>query len=206
MRKYRLPVSLQAAILIFVFQIGPAGSQIGMGPLAARAQTAQTQIPAPQPASQAQNPSSDQNGIFALKPISTDNILTIIQICVIAVSLYVAARSLTTNSQGLRASTLGSLFAAGRELALNTDVLGPDPTAPDLHRRRDLHLGMLIAYYSQCYTQHQLIGIPDRNWRPLKAEMKFMLQQPAMRAKWDVVRPLYGADFQNFVEREVLAA
>src|SRR5689334_23233842 len=110
MKELRLPDSVLLAVLIFVLQAIPAWSQSGASPPIPAMQTTQ---------------SPRQGGVFDLKPITTDNILTIVQIIVVAVSLLVADKSLTTNAQGLRASTLGSLFAAGRELALNSvDVQG----------------------------------------------------------------------------------
>jgi hypothetical protein len=121
-----------------------------------------------------------------------------------------AAKQAAISAKAASASALGAISTTSRELqwkVLNDEDLqsiltGGVPLSVDM--KRQAVRGMLINYYAFVYEIRELEQIPDASWQAFKTDMSEFFTQAPNKARWEVMRPMYPKQFQDFVEYELL--
>ena len=116
--------------------------------------------------------------IFDLQPLTTTNLLTIIQIGFVVFGFWFTYESIKTASASFALSTSNAqaqlysqMLAQGRDLQFKfADLFFPGPEG--VTQRRDQFIGTLIGYYSSCYELRRVLELPDNAKKLLDADIK----------------------------------
>ena len=163
------------------------------------------------------------NECLDLEPISTSNLLTIVQIIVVIGGFYFSVRSLKATRESIRvasdslkvaaqnfdlgtknaqAQLFNQLVLQGRDLQFRfVDIFHDAQTEEGRRSQRSHFLGTLIGYYASCFELRNVLALPPIVEKLLEAELKELMCKEEIRAKWEAVKHLHSAEFVAHVER-----
>jgi hypothetical protein len=151
-----------------------------------------------------------------LEPISTTNILTIIQIIVVILGFYFSKKSLDAAGRSVGIAT-DSLEAARKNIQLATQnaqsqlysnllVQGRalqlkfmDDLVPDKDKAKFLQ-GVIIAYYASCFELRQVLSLPENAKKLLDNDVKESMRDPSFKQRFEELRNLHSREFGIFVD------
>jgi len=149
--------------------------------------------------------------LFDITPITTTNLLTILQILIVLAgflfswkalsstrqSIDIATRSLDTASRNAQAQLYEKIAAQGRELQFKfaTEFLADDQNA-----RRDLFIGTMIGYYAATYGQREILELPETVTKLLDEELRQLLSQRPVRDKFEKMKHGLSRKFIEYAE------
>jgi hypothetical protein len=152
-----------------------------------------------------------------LEPISTTNILTILQILVIVLGFYFSKRSLDAASTSIGIATQ-SLEAARKNVELATQnaqaqlysnllIQGRtlqlkfmDDHVPD-NDKANFFMAVIIAYYASCFELRRVLCLPASAEKLLDSDVKESMRDSAFRQRFDELRNLHSREFGDYVDR-----
>jgi hypothetical protein len=160
--------------------------------------------------------------MFNLTPISTANLLSIVQIVVVISGFYFSWKGLKATYQNLNA-TNQSLGLAVQNFALGTSnaqaqlfnqmvIQGRDlqfkfaelfhggDGAENLAARQDQYIGTLLGYYSSCFELKKVLELPENVERLLAADLRELMRERQVRDKWEDIKHLHSRDFVSYVD------
>lgn len=163
--------------------------------------------PTPMPSTPA-SPSPTSNTLFDLGPITTSNVLTIIQIFVVFFgflfsyqSLKAARNSVDVAAINARAQLVNQLVLQGRDLQykfIQTFHRGTE--AQEVEQSKSAFRGMIIAYFSSGFELRRILDLSGDVAQLLDGELKQVLRDPAMYQKWTEIEELYSDAFREHVK------
>jgi hypothetical protein len=134
-------------------------------------------------------------------------------IYVTARQLRVAAEAYQAASQATLGSALGAVSAVSRELQWKVlqdkslhPILVPSSGSSGLtdSQKQNLVRGMLISNYAFIYELDRLGQVPKAAWPAMRVDMvEFFRAEPNLE-RWKALKEFYGAEFQNFVDKDIL--
>jgi hypothetical protein len=154
--------------------------------------------------------------MFHLEPISTTNLLTLVQIAAISLGFYfsykglaVATNSLGTASKSLAITTANAqvqlynqMIVQGRELLFKyMEIFADQDKAKAAKNDQEVFLGILIGYYAGVFELRGVINMPQSTQKLMDAELKKLLDQRRFRDKWDEVSGMHSKEFNEHVRK-----
>lgn len=145
--------------------------------------------------------------MFDLKPVSTADLLTIIQIAVIVGGFYFSWLGLKSASENLRLGTrnaqaqlFNEMIVQGRELQFKfVDLFhGGDATAV-LRAKQDQFIGTLLGYYASCFEAQKILKLPPEVAKLLDSDLKDLMDEEPVRKKWEAIRNRHSKEFAEYV-------
>lgn len=160
--------------------------------------------------------------MFQLTPITTANLLTVIQIIVVAFgfifswkglkatyksidtannSLGIAAQSLALGTSNAQAQLYNQMVIQGRELQFKfSDLFHGGADQEKVKARQDQFIGTLIGYYSSCFELKKVLELPTNVQKLLDSDLGELLRQRQIRDKWDDIKHLHSKEFVAYVD------
>lgn len=161
--------------------------------------------------------------MFRFDPISTSNIISIVQLVAViggfyfswnslnathtqiglaSQSLNIAVTNLNTASDNLKLATdnakaqlYNQMLMQGRELQLKfMDLLVPEP------EKAKFFMAIIIAYYAGCFELRRVLSLPEYTARLLDNDIKESMRDNAFRERFDELRNLHSKDFGKHVD------
>lgn len=154
--------------------------------------------------------------MFHLEPISTTNILTIIQIIVVILGFYFSKKSLDAAGKSVGIAT-DSLEAARKNIQLATQnaqaqlysnllIQGRtlqlkfmDDHVPD-EKKVEFFMNVIIAYYASCFELRRVLSLPPTAEKLLDSDIKEAMREPAFRNRFEELRGLHSREFGEYVD------
>jgi hypothetical protein len=160
--------------------------------------------------------------MFDLGPITTTNLLSVLQILVVIVGFYFSWRSLEA-ARGSLGVAATNLEIAGKNLGLSTsnaqaqlfnqmvvqgrdlqykfmDIYYGGNSAQEIEDKRKLYTGTVIGYYASCFELKSVLPMPPNVAKLLEAELGELMRQKSFREKWDEVKHLHSHEFARYVD------
>ena len=146
--------------------------------------------------------------MFKIEPISTTNILSILQILVVVGGFYFSWRSLEaaikTLSLGTRnaqAQLFNQMVIQGRDLQFKfAELFHGGNDEKNLKARQDHFIGTLLGYYSSCFELKNVLELPSNAEKLLKEDLRELMREGQVRKKWDDVKHLHSKEFVAYVD------
>ena len=153
--------------------------------------------------------------MFDLKPISTDNLFTVVQILIILLGFYFSWRSLesarksvnvafdelalgTSNAQ---AQLFNQMVIQGRDLQFRyAELFHGGDSQENIRVRQDHFIGALLGYYSSFFELKKMLKLPENIGRLLDADLVEVMRNKPVRDKWDEIKHLHDKDFVKYVD------
>lgn len=163
--------------------------------------------------------------MFDLTPISTTNLLSIVQIIVVVSGFYfswkglkatyqnlstanqslnLAVQNLALGTSNAQAQLFNQMVIQGRDLQFKFAELfhgGDDPA--NLTARQNQYIGTLLGYYSSCFELKKVLELPTNVDKLLAADLRELMRERQVRDKWDDIKHLHSKDFVVYVDRAV---
>ncbi|TAU55738.1 hypothetical protein ELI43_24375 [Rhizobium leguminosarum] len=159
--------------------------------------------------------------MFDIGPLTTSNLLTIIQIIVVIIgflfswkslkstqtSIGVASNSLSTAVKSLDIATANAqaqlynqMAMQGRDLQFRfmNEYHGAQ-TPADQKARQELLTGTIIGYYAACFGLRNILVLPTSVTKLLDDELKQLIRQPAFRKRFDEIQDNFSREFIKHV-------
>jgi len=153
--------------------------------------------------------------MFHLEPISTTNILTVVQIIVVILGFYFSKKSLDATGTSVGIATQ-SLEAARKNIELATQNAQAQLYSNLLIQGRTLQLkfmddhvpeddkakffmAVIIAYYASCFELRRVLSLPVSAEKLLDSDVKESMRDPAFRQRFDELRNLHSREFGEYV-------
>jgi len=155
--------------------------------------------------------------MFDFEPITTSNVITVVQILVVVAGFFFSWRSLEATRASITIATANLATAAtslglatsnaqaqlynqmvlqGRDLQYKfMEIFYGGKTPEDEQKRRDLYTGVVIAYYAACFELRKVLALPESVEKLLNAELKELMRQTPFRNMWDGVKHLHSKEF-----------
>jgi hypothetical protein len=153
--------------------------------------------------------------MFHLEPISTTNIISVLQLIAVIVGFYFSWRALdaTRTSIGIAAQ---SLDAARRNIGLATQNAQVQLYSNLLIQGRALQLkflddhvpsdekvrffmAIIIAYYASCFELRRVLSLPESAEKLLDNDVRESMRDAAFRSRFEELRNLHSRDFGEYV-------
>ncbi len=146
--------------------------------------------------------------MFNLTPISTSDLIFLLQVLVVSAGFYFSWRSLEAAIQTLNLGTrnaqaqlFNQIVLQGRDLNYKfMDIFLSGNGVEELREKQKLYTGTVIAYYASCYELKKVLALPLHVEKLLDAELRELMREKQIRDKWDEVKHLYSQDFLFYVE------
>lgn len=146
--------------------------------------------------------------MFNLTPISTSDLIFLLQVLVVSAGFYFSWRSLEAAIQTLNLGTrnaqaqlFNQIVLQGRDLNYKfMDIFLSGNGVEELREKQKLYTGTVIAYYASCYELKKVLALPPHVEKLLDAELRELMREKQIRDKWDEVKHLYSQDFLLYVE------
>ncbi|HEU0217780.1 MAG TPA: hypothetical protein VFQ90_14075 [Stellaceae bacterium] len=145
-----------------------------------------------------------------LQPISTSNLLTLVQILILLVgfffsiksldaaraSINVAAQNLQIATSNAQAQLYNQLVVQARDLQFKFMELY---FSNDLPQKQEIFVGTLISFYSASFELRQVLSLPESFKKLLDNDLRELLREDVARRKWDQIRHLHSREFNEYV-------
>ncbi len=153
--------------------------------------------------------------MFHFEPISTTNIISIVQLIAVIVGFYFSWKTLdaTRTNIGLAAQSLdaartniglatqnaqvqlyNNMLIQGRELQLKfMDDLVPTG------EKVGFFMAIIIAYYASCFELRMVLSLPESAEKLLDNDVRESMRDPAFRARFEELRNLHSREFGEYV-------
>ena len=146
--------------------------------------------------------------MFNLTPISTSDLIFLLQVLVVSAGFYFSWRSLEAAIQTLNLGTrnaqaqlFNQIVLQGRDLNYKfMDIFLSGNGVEELREKQKLYTGTVIAYYASCYELKKVLALPPHVEKLLDAELRELMREKQIRDKWDELKHLYSQDFLLYVE------
>ena len=146
--------------------------------------------------------------MFDLKPITTNDLILVIQTLVIVAGFFfswktlkAAVDSLLLSTRNAQADLFNQMIVQGRELQYKfMDLFIPGTSPTDIAQRQKMYLGTLIGYYASCFELRNVLALPDQARKLLDADLRELMRQKQVRDKWEEVKHLHNQAFIKYVE------
>lgn len=146
--------------------------------------------------------------MFDLKPITTNDLILVIQTLVIVGGFYFSWKTLVAAVDSLKLSTrnaqaelFNQMIVQGRELQYKfMDLFIPGTGATEIEQKQKMYLGTLIGYYASCYELRSVLALPDQARKLLDEDLRELMREKQVRDKWEEVKHLHSQAFINYVE------
>ena len=146
--------------------------------------------------------------MFELKPISTGDLILILQTLIIAGGFYIswkaliaAVDTLTLSTRNAQAEIFNQMVLQGRDLQYKfMDLFIPGSEPKDLAQKQNMYLGTLIGYYASCFELRKVLALPDQAQKLLDADLRELMREEQVRKKWEEVKHLHSQSFIQYVE------
>jgi hypothetical protein len=156
--------------------------------------------------------------MFHLDPISTTNIISIVQLIAVIAGFYfswkaldatrtsigIATKSLDaarTNiglaTQSAQAQLYSNLLIQGRELQLKF----MDDHVTAAAEKAKFFIGIIIAYYASCFELRRVLSLPESAQKLLDSDVKEAMRDDAFRKRFEELRLLHSREFGEYVDR-----
>jgi hypothetical protein len=147
--------------------------------------------------------------MFKLEPITTTNIISIVQILVVVAGFYFSWRSLEATRRNLELATANAqaqlfnqLLNEARDLQYKfMEIYHGSNTEADTKAKQDQFIGTVISYYAACYSLRSILVLPPTVTRLFDEELRQLMQQELYRQKWTQLSPNYAPDFVDHVNK-----
>jgi hypothetical protein len=167
--------------------------------------------------------------MFHLEPISTANVISIVQVIAVMVGFFFSWQSLNAARQSIGVATQ-SLDATHKNIALATASLNATRENIGLATKnaqvqlynnmliqgRDLQLkflddmvsenekvktfqGIVIAYYASCFELRSILDLPENAKKLLDSDIKESMRQKSFRDRFEELRHLHSQKFGEYV-------
>lgn len=153
--------------------------------------------------------------MFHFEPISTTNILTVLQITVVILGFYFSKKSLDAAGTSVGIATQ-SLEAARKNIELATQNAQAQLYSNLLIQGRTLQLkfmddhvpednkakffmAVIISYYASCFELRRVLSLPASAEKLLDSDVKESMRDPAFRQRFDELRNLHSREFGEYV-------
>ncbi|WP_321870686.1 hypothetical protein [Burkholderia ubonensis] len=146
--------------------------------------------------------------MFDLKPVSTADLLTMIQTAAIVVGFYFSWQGLKSASETLRLGTrnaqaqlFNEMIIQGRELQFKfVDLFHGGDAAAVLQAKQDQFIGTLLGYYASCFEAQKMLKLPPEVTKLLDSDLKNLMAEERVRKKWESIRNNHSKEFAIHVE------
>jgi len=154
--------------------------------------------------------------MFHLEPISTANILTVVQIIVVVLGFYFSKKSLDAAGTSVGIAT-HSLEAARQNIELATrnaqsqlysnlliqgrtlQLKFMDDHVPDKDKTK-FFMGIIIAYYASCFELRQVLSLPENAKKLLDNDVRESMRDSVFRQRFEELRNLHSREFGIYVD------
>jgi|SRR5579872_3647711 len=147
--------------------------------------------------------------MFHLEPISTANIISLVQVAAVIVGFYFSVQSLNLAAKSLGATRdnialatknaqvqlYNNMLMQGRDLQLK--FMDSLPVGPDKDK---VFIGIIIAHYASCFELRNILDLPDNAKKLLDDDVKQSMLQKPFKARWDEVKNLHSKEFIRYVD------
>ncbi len=152
---------------------------------------------------------------FALDPITTSNLISIVQLIVVfggfwisiknlksvKVNLSNAKESLNNNLQNNQVQLTNQVLAQGRELQFKfAEVFIPDG---ENEEKQEHFIRMLISYYASSFELQQILPLPENYNKLFKADIRASMKNETVSKIWGQVKLNYSKEFNSFINNEL---
>ena len=146
--------------------------------------------------------------MFNIEPLTTANLISIIQVIVVLFGFYFSWRSLqaaiktlSLGTKNAQAQLFNQMVIQGRDLQYKfMDIFLPGSTAAEVEAKRKMYTGTVIAYYASCFELKNVLALPGQVEKLLDAELKELMREKQVRDKWDEIKHLHSQSFVSYVE------
>lgn len=160
--------------------------------------------------------------MFQLEPISTSNLISLLQIIVVVggfafswmalkatnESIGVATQSLKTATDSLQLATSNAqaqlynqIVLQGRDLQYKfIDIILEGESEEAKQRRKDQYVGTVISYYSACFEMRNILTLPESVIKLIDHELKETMKEDQVRAKWEKIKNNFSKEFIKHVQ------
>jgi hypothetical protein len=146
--------------------------------------------------------------MFDLKPITTNDLIVLIQTLVLVGGFYfswktlkAAVGSLLLSTRNAQADLFNQMIVQGRDLQYKFMDLFITGTSPaDVVQKQKMYLGTLIGYYASCFELRNVLALPDQARKLLDADLRELMREKQVRDKWEEVKHLHSQAFIKYVE------
>jgi hypothetical protein len=151
--------------------------------------------------------------LFELGPITTTNLLTVVQIMVVALgflfswrslkaalaSVQLTERNVALATDNAMAQLVNQMVVQGRDLQYK--VMEVDQTNQAAAAKKiDQYNGMIIAYFASCFELRSILKLPPNIIWLLDGELKLFIAAPSVQKKWTAVKSLHSKAFRAHVD------
>ncbi len=146
--------------------------------------------------------------MFTLTPLSTTNLISIVQILVVLGGFYFSWRSLeaafksiTLGTKNAQAQLFNQIVVQGRDLQYKFMEIFLDGNTPqEAKQKQRMYTGTVIGYYASCFELKKVLALPPHIEKLLDAELRELMREKSVREKWDEVKHLHSQEFVTYVE------
>jgi hypothetical protein len=167
--------------------------------------------------------------MFNFEPISTTNIISIVQVIVVILGFYFSWKTLDATRTNIGLATL-SLDATRTNIGLATQSLDATRTNIGLatqnaqaqlynnmliqgrelqlkfmdnlipkDERQKFFMGIIIAYYASCFELRRVLSLPESAVKLLDNDVKESMREAPFRARFEELRNLHSREFGEYV-------
>jgi hypothetical protein len=148
--------------------------------------------------------------MFKLEPISTTNIISIVQLVAVIAGFYFSWRTLGLGLQSLNATRANieigtqnaqsqlyhNMLIQGRGLQLKF----MDDLVPAGDPKTKFFMAIIIAYYASCFELRQVLSLPSSAVKLLDNDVKESMRDPTFRQRFEELRNLHSREFGQYVD------
>ena len=146
--------------------------------------------------------------MFDLKPLSTGDLILVLQTLLIVGGFYVswkalkaALDTLTLGTRNAQAELFNQMIVQGRDLQYKfMELFIPGSEPQDLAQKQKMYLGTLIGYYASCFELRNVLALPEQARKLLDADLRELMREKQVRDKWEEVKHLHSQSFIKYVE------
>jgi len=146
--------------------------------------------------------------MFEWKPITTNDLILVIQTLVIVGGFYFSWKTLVAAVDSLKLSTknaqaelFNQMIVQGRDLQYKfMDLFIPGTSPDEIAQKQKMYLGTLIGYYASCFELRNVLALPDQARKLLDEDLRELMREKQVRDKWEEVKHLHSQAFINYVE------
>ncbi|MDA9545893.1 MULTISPECIES: hypothetical protein [unclassified Bradyrhizobium] len=134
--------------------------------------------------------------MFHLEPISTTNIISIVQLFAVVAGFYFSWRTLALGLQNAQAQLYNNMLVQGRDLQRKfMDDLVPED------QKTKFFMGVIIAYYASCFELRRVLHLPESAVKLLDNDVRESMREPPFRQRFEELRNLHSREFGEYVDR-----
>jgi len=148
--------------------------------------------------------------MFHFEPISTTNLISIVQLIAVIAGFYFSWRTLVLGLQSLNATRTNielatknaqsqlynNMLIQGRELQLRF----MDDLVPEGAPKTKFFMGIIIAYYASCFELRRVLSLPTSAEKLLDNDVRESMRDTAFRQRFEELRGLHSREFGQYVD------